>query len=195
MEEHLWLFQQVGFHPFAEEMLLVWEGQDRTAVRPLPDLRPVRGEHLWSIQQLFLGLTPPRVQQAEGGNEDSWQPRRGEESWVWPEEGRALAYLRRRRGPQGTTLDLLLDPTCRQYAQAVLAHGLLGVRPPVHLVLRNYQGELLDVARRLGFHSVAEQILLVKHLAVPVEQRQAVPTRKTERKLGAAPSAPSIGKL
>jgi hypothetical protein len=196
VEEHLELFQRAGFHPFAEEMLLVWESKDRRPpARPLPALQPVRAEHLWAIQQLHLGLTPPRVHQAEDWSEDSWHPRRGEESWVWEEAGRALAYLRRRQGPRTAVLDLLLDPACRQHVQEVLAHGLAGTRPPVHLVLRSYQGELLDVARRLGFRSIAEQILLVKHLAVPVEQRQPVSARNAERKLGAAPSAPSVGNV
>ena len=192
-EEHMEPFQGAGFRPFAEEVLLRWEELEAPDVQPMPDLRSIQGEDLWAIQHLYVSLTPPRVQQTEGRSSDSWQPQPGAEGWVWREVDQAQAYLRRRHGPRGTILDLLLDPVCRQQAQAVLAHGLVGAHRPVYLVLRSYQGELLEVARRLGFRVYAEQILLGKHLAVPVEQRQAAPARTAERQLGAAPTTPSVG--
>ncbi len=192
-EDYLDLFQQAGFSPFAEEMILLWDGSQQQDVQMEPVLHPVRSDHLWAIQQLHLSLTPPLVQQAEGYTSDCWRPRGGEEGWVWQEEGRARAYLRRRRGPLGTGVDLLLDPAVRQYGQVLLAQGLQGADPPVYLILRSYQGELLEVAYRLGFRPFAEQILLGKYLAVRQEQHQAVTARKAEHQLGAAPTTPSVG--
>lgn len=192
VEERVELFRQVGFAPFAEEILLLWDGAAQTPANPLDELRPLQPGDLWAVQRLHVALTPPIVQQAEGGYTSAPQP--GEEAWTWQEGADIRAYLRRQRGPRGTRLGLLLDPAARQQAQAVLAHGLAGAQPPVYLVLRSYQGELLEVARRLGFRPYAEQVLLVKHLAVAEKQRQAVPARPAERPLGAAPTTPSVGK-
>ncbi len=193
-EEHLVPFQEAGFLPYSEEILLRWGGDESDHPGPMPVLRPVESAHLWAIHQLYQALTPPRVQQIEGRTSDSWWPRRGEEAWVWQEE-QVYAYLRRRRGTRGIVLDLLVDPACRREAQAVMAHGLVRVRPPVHLVLRSYQGELVEVARRLGFRPYAEQILLGKLLAVPALQRQPVVVPGAERQFGAAPTTPIAGQV
>ncbi len=194
-EEYLELFQRAGYSPFAEERILAWDGTAPTEAQPLEELRPVEAEDLWSVQQLHVSLTPPIVYQAEGCSSDSWQPGPGEEGWVWPGEDRVRAYLRRRRGPQGTTMDLLLDPAFRQYAPALLAFALDGVALPAYLILRSYQGELLQVARRMGFGPFAEQILLAKYLVVRRRQPQPAPARQAERHLGTAPSTPSVGSL
>lgn len=193
-EDHLEPFQRAGFRPFAEEILLLREGKEAAAgAQPTPALRPIRDDDLWAIQQLYLSLTPPRVQQAEGSDSDSWQASQGGEAWVWREADQVQVYLRRRRASRGTVLNLLLDPACRQQAQAVLAYGLVGARPPVYLVLRSYQGELLEVARRLGFRIHAEQVLLGKQLTVALEERPPVAARGAERRFGAAPTTPSVG--
>lgn len=192
-EEHLTPFQEAGFYPYAEEILLRWSVDDVDSLQPMAALRPVQDADLWAIHQLYQALTPPRVQQMEGRTSDSWRVRRGEEAWVWEEE-QARAYLRRRRGLRGTVLDLLLDPACRREAQAVIAHGLVGVRAPVYLVLRSYQGELLEVARRLGFRPFAEQVLLGKPLAVPALRRQPAVAAGAERQFGAAPTTPIAGR-
>ncbi|MGC8874433.1 MAG: hypothetical protein ACP5SI_08325 [Chloroflexia bacterium] len=192
-EEHLTPFQEAGFHPYAEEILLRWGAEDGESLRPMPVLRPMQSADLWAVHQLYQALTPPRVQQMEGRTSDSWRVGRGEEAWVWEEE-QVRAYLRRRRGLRGTVLDLLLDPVCRREAQAVLAHGLVGARPPVYLVLRSYQGELLEVARRLGFRPFAEQVLLGKPLAVPAVQRHSAVLPGEKRQFGAAPTAPIAGR-
>lgn len=192
-EEYLDPFQRTGFVPFAEEILLRWGETDPDGVERKPELRPLEEADLWGVHQLYIGLTPPRVQQAEGLTIDSWRLERGEEGWAWMDEQRAQAYLRRRQGPRGVVLEVLLDPACRQAGAAVVARGLAGHRRPTYLLLRSYQGELLDVARRLGFRLYAKQVLLVKQLAVSAEQRQPLASRATEPKLGAAPTTPSVG--
>jgi len=191
-EGYLELFQRAGFSPFAEERVLVWDGTEVQDVRPTAGLQPVGSEHLWAINQLHANLIPPIVQRAEGYVSDSWLPQRGEEAWVWQEEGTVQAFVRRRRGSKASGVDLLVDPAFRQHAWALLAHALAGASPPVYLTLRSYQGELLEVAHRLGFRPHAEQILLVKFLAVAQEQRQPVSAHKAERHLEAAPSTPSV---
>ncbi len=192
-EESLEMFRRVGFSPFAEETILQAESTPAAAGRPFAAFQPVQAENLWAIQQLYVGLTPPIVQHAEGHSNDFWQPHGGTEAWAWQEEGVVRAYLRRWRGPRGTRLDLLLDPAYRQYAAEMLAHGLGGAAAPTYLVLRSYQGELLEVTRRAGFRPCARQVLLAKYLTVRQEARQPQAVRAPERSLEAAPSAPSVG--
>ncbi len=189
-ETWLDLFRQVGFVPFAEELLLAWDSSGPAGGQPLAELRPVRPADQWAILRLHVGLTPPLVLQAEG----EWGPtaETAAEAWVWAEQESVRVYLQRRRSRRGTRLSLLLDPSWRQQASAVLSHGLAGATLPVYLVLRSYQGELLDVAHRLGFRPYAEQVLLVKHLAAPQKAPHPVPARPVERPLGAAPSTPSV---
>lgn len=186
------LFRQAGFVPFAEELLLAWDGSGPTSGRQAGELRPAQPADQWAILRLHVGLTPPLVLQAEG----EWAPVAGAdaETWVWTEQESVRAYLQRRRSRHGTRLSLLLDPSWRQQAAAVLSHGLMGATWPVYLVLRSYQGELLDVAHRLGFRPYAEQVLLVKHLAVPQRVPHAAPARSAERPLEAAPSTPSVAR-
>jgi hypothetical protein len=218
-EEHLELFRRVGFIPFTEETVLVYDGSaplapgggsranrspgaapagaelvhanGAPAAAPAAAVRLVQPEDLWAVQRLYTALTPPLVQQAEGTRNCAADP--GEETWLWPVENSLCACLRRQHSPRGCRLGLLVDPACRQHAPALLSHGLAGAPLPVYLVLRSYQGELLDVARRLGFRPYSEQVLLVKQLAVPEPLRQPVPARSTERALGTAPSTPSVG--
>jgi hypothetical protein len=192
-EEYLEMFQRVGFSPFAEETILRSENASAAVAPPFSAFQPVQAENLWAIQQLYLSLTPPIVQQAEGYSSDSWQPQRDEEGWIWQEGALVRAYLRRWRGPRGTRLDLLLDPAYRQHAAELLAHALDGAATPAYLVLRSYQGELLEVARRVGFRPCARQVLLAKYLTIRQEVRQPQPVRAPERSLEPAPSAPSVG--
>lgn len=194
-EEHLELFQRAGFAPFAQEMILLWEGRTRPDTFTQPEPQPLQAGALAAVQGLYAGLTPPIVQQVEGREAAFWQAGPGEEAWIWPEQDRARAYLRCARGSRGSRIEVLLEPAFRQYAPAVIAWGLQRASPPAYLVLRSYQGELLEVARRLGFRPYAEQILLAKSLAVRVEQRQAIPGRRAGAPLGAAPSTPSLGKI
>lgn len=194
-EQHLPPFRRAGFVPYAEEMVLRWEGGDLPANASFSTLQPVQQEHLWAVHQLYLSLTPPRVQQAEGRNRACWQPQPGQRCWVWQVEGRGQAYLRCHPGAETTTLELLLDPAHRRQAPALIAHGLREAAAPVYLIVRSYQGELVEVARRLGFRPYAEQVLLAKPLVVPAEQRPSSPARLAERQLGAAPTAPSVGNL
>ena len=194
-ETHSEPFHRAGFLAYSQEMILHWDGATLPDVGEQPALQLLGSEHLWAIQQLYQALTPPRVQQAEGHCSDSWQLQRGEEGWVWLQDEQILAHLRRRRGPRGTTLRLLLDPVYRHDAPGVLIQGLEEVRPPVYLVLRSYQGELLEVARRLGFQPYAQQVLLAKHLGIPAKQPQPLPARAKERHLETAPTTPSVGKV
>lgn len=192
-EDRLELFQRAGFAPFAQEMILLWGGSGRPEAHLEPRL--LQPDALAAVQGLYAGLTPPIVQQVEGREPAFWQAGPGEEAWIWPEQDRVRAYLRCARGSRGTRIEVLLEPAFRQHAPAVLAWGAQRASPPVYLVLRSYQGELLEVARRLGFQPYAEQILLAKSLAVRVEQRQALPGRRAGAPLGAAPSTPSLGKI
>jgi hypothetical protein len=189
-EKYLDLFRRVGFTPFAEETILVYESNMSAAV-PSAAVRPLQRDDLWVVQRLYTALTPPLVQQAEGSR--SLAGEQDEEAWLWPVENGLCAYLWRQHSAHGSCLGLLLDPACREHAPALLGHGLVGAPQPIYLVLRSYQGELLEVARRVGFRPCAEQVLLVKHLAVPETLRQSVPARPAERALGAAPSTPSVG--
>ncbi len=194
-EEYLELFQRAGFAPFAQEMILLREEGSRPEVHLHPRPQPLQPDMSAAVQGLYAGLTPPIVQQVEGRDPAFWRAGPGEETWIWPEQGRVRAYLRCARGTGGTRLEVLLEPAFRQGAPEVLAWGLRRAAPPVYLVLRSYQGELLEVARRLGFRLYAEQILLAKSLAVRVEQRQTLPGRRAGAPLGAAPSTPSLGKI
>lgn len=189
-DEHLELFRRVGFTPFAEETVLVYDGGTPAAALSTA-MRRLEPEDLWAVQRLYAALTPPLVQQAEGGRHGAAEP--GEEVWLWPGDDGLCACLRRQHSPRGCCLELLLDPACRQHASALLSHGLAGAPRPAYLVLRSYQGELLEVARRMGFRFCAEQVLLVKQLAVPEKLRSPAPVRSAERALGTAPSAPSVG--
>ncbi len=191
-EQHLAPFRSAGFVPFAEEIVLRWDGQLPPPDPIGPGLRPIRPGDAWAVHRLYLGMTPSRVQQAEGYHPDAWRPRRGERLWLWEEGGHCRACLRRHSGPRGAILDLLLDPTIRQAAPALLTYGLGHGSAPTYLLLRAYQGELLEVARQLGFRPYARQVLLVRELAVPHKRPQPVPSRISERPLGAAPSTPSI---
>ncbi len=194
-EEYLELFQRAGFSPYAQEMVLLWEESGRPEAHFHLEPRPLQPDTLAAVQGLYAGLTPPIVQQVESQEPAFWQAGPGETAWVWPEQDRVRAYLRCARGSRGSRMEVLLEPAFRQQALAILAWGLQQASPPVYLVLRSYQGELVEVARRLGFRPYAEQILLAKSLAVRVEQRQTLLGRRAGAPLGTAPSTPSLGKI
>ncbi len=194
-EERLELFQRAGFAPFAQETILLWEGSGRPLGPLHPQPRPLPSDALAAVHGLYTGLTPPIVQQVEGRVPAFWQAGPGEEAWIWPEQDRVRAYLRCTRGSRGSRMEVLLEPAFRQQAPAALAWGLQQASPPVYLVLRAYQGELVEVARRLGFQPYAEQILLAKSLAVRVERRPMLAGRRAGAPRGTVTSTPSLGKI
>lgn len=182
-------FYTLAFQPYAEET--VWARlslNERSPASTYLQPRPLRRRDAWAIYQLYLALTPEKVQQSEGYSSRRWQLGKQRPAWggttrrfVW-DDGRSIrAYLEIDSGPRGHEMKIMTNPSSSSDVELTgaavdYALGLLqgrGERGPLYCTVRDYQSGLSDALRERGFNPLLRQTALVKHIAVHV--RQAAP--------------------
>lgn len=179
----------LAFQPFAEET--VWAKlslNERPAVNASLQPHPLRRRDAWAVYQLYLSLTPEKVQHSEGYSSRRWQASKSRISWggdirrfVWDDGRGVRAYLQMNSGPRGHEMKIMAQASSssdHDLTGAVVdyALGLLqgrGERAPLYCTVRDYQSGLSDTLEERGFRPMLRQKALVKHLAAFV--RQAAP--------------------
>ncbi len=179
----------LAFRPYADET--VWAKlslNDRPAASHDLLPRPLRRSDAWAVYQLYLALTPEKVQHNEGYSSRRWQASKSHISWggdirrfVWDDGQRVRAYLQMNSGPRGHEMKVMslatsssdheLTGAAVDYALGLL-HGR-GERAPLYCTVRDYQSGLSEALEARGFRPLLHQKALVKHLAAFV--RQAAP--------------------
>ncbi len=176
----------LAFHPFAEET--VWAKlslNERPPLNASLQPRPLRRRDAWAVYQLYLTLTPEKVQHSEGYSSRRWQTGKSRISWggdirrfVWDDGRGARAYLQMNSGPRGHEMKLMSlanSSSDHELTGAVVdyALGLLqgrGERAPLYCTARDYQSGLSEALEERGFRPMLRQKALVKHLAAFVRQ-------------------------
>jgi N-acetylglutamate synthase-like GNAT family acetyltransferase len=165
-----------------------------------PERRPLRKQSnrdAWDLMQLYKFVTPPVAQRAEALTSGQWQisymPRpwflsQGllENAYVWPDASESErsgstalgGFIRLLTGARGHWITLLYKPDAanRSICSTALDYVLwkaarLGTKP-VYCALREYQAEVEGLLEERGFHLLNEQSLLVKYVAIPIQEQQ-----------------------
>lgn len=169
--------RRAGFLRYASDSVYRMEPLPASfAPRFCPDLRPQMARDAWALQRLYAGITPLRVQQAEGLIHAGWSVPTAEwsgRSWTksYVLEGRdgLEAYLGIRRGSKGHWFRLVMRPEASERRRELLAHALAVIAQwpprPVYTCVRQYQNGQADDLASLGFVFAGERALTVRHLA------------------------------
>lgn len=196
------LLARRGFRRYTDEYTLAADHLDVTPA-PLPDqlsLRVRRPADAWGIFQLYCSVAPAEVRHAEGLSSKRWgrdslaaatvgRLRRPHEI-VLDDEGMIVGWVRlagqTTRQPQ--RLEVLLHPRAGDALPALLAHAVVALeirrdrRTVCHV--RAYEDAVLHGLRRVGFDSIDEHALLVKHAAARVTERQLLLAALRAQSLG-----------
>jgi hypothetical protein len=198
----------LSFRPYADET--VWAKlslNDQPAVNSNFPPRPLRRRDSWAVYQLYLTLTPERVQHSEGYSSRRWQANKSRIAWggnirrfVWDDGRGVRAYLQMISGPRGhemKVMSLAASSNDHELTGAVVdyALGLLhgrGERAPLYCTVRDYQSGLSEALEGRGFRPMLRQKALVKHLAAFVRQAAPAlrPTWSNPLPADAVPAAP-----
>jgi hypothetical protein len=180
--EELHLFRNMGFLEYGQEDVYQLDpGVDRAAVESELRLRPQQASDGWGLQKLYATLAPRAVQNAEGLAQGQWDlaPRRwGEQGrrtgYVWEVNGEVLGALHLRAGKRGYWIRTLLHPDATAHVEAMAraALALTAFQPklPVYLACREYETGCPQALADLGFKPLLSQTLVVKHMAVRIQQ-------------------------
>ncbi len=190
-EEGQILLHRQGFRRYTTQYSLLCERLDIPPT-PLPEhlgLRLRRPADAWGIFQLYCSLAPPSVRHAEGLSSKRWN--RGTSlfhsltrHWlpghevVLTDEGLIVGWVRltQIKGHAAQRLEVMLHPRVNDTLPALLAHAMvaLNARLDRHTVcyVREYEATVYSGLQEMGFTVVAEQALLVKHMATRVTERQ-----------------------
>lgn len=160
-------------------------------------LRKQRNRDAWDLMQLYRAVTPQVAQRAEALTSAQWQvshlPRpwflsQGllENAYVWSDASESErsgstalgGFIRLLTGARGHWITLLYrsDEANRGICAAALDYTLwkaarLGTKP-VYCAVREYQAEVESLLEERGFHLLNEQSLLVKYIAIPIQEQQ-----------------------
>lgn len=198
------LLQEEGFSAYAREQILRLAepaaGQRRG---PLSGLRRLEDGDEMRLMDLYLAVTPRRVQWAEGQSFPlSWSASvargnlRGEEAYILEEEeSKAIsAFLRLSPGKAGHWLEVVVAPDSRAEVDVLIEFGLERMsgwpRRPVYAAVREYQGGVLPALLAKGFEPYAHQAVLVKHTAVWMKDPFQVRVSGVEKRV--EPSTPTV---
>jgi hypothetical protein len=120
------------------------------------------------VNTLYSNIVPRLVQQVEPG------PQHIERGYVLDHGGELVAYLNVHRGPQGIWVEPFLHPEAYDLSDAVL-NACLQLVPsrkekPLYICIRRYQDWLQEVVARAGFEALGSQAVMVKRLAVRLNE-------------------------
>jgi len=199
VDEDSRLFQTMrtaGFAVYARQE--IWRrspGQAQVLDTPLrAELREQEDADSLDIQALYCNIVPRLVQQIVIPSSDS----RG---LVYRPGGRMEAYIAVSEGKCGIYLMPYLHPDILFKEAAAILEGVVSRLPradrlPVYVCVRRYQDWLEDTLADLGFESVAEQAVMVRHIAAGVRQANFAPLIQTLEVVPSTvrpPSTRSIG--
>ena len=180
----LTLARRSGFVSGYEETLLEGYGNDgagrdgqdgRDNAAGPAGMRPKQPQDDYALFQLFCASAPAAVKKTLGLTFDQWQETRDgdgglrsrHQEWVAEEQGRLVAWLRLSR--RWVTVDVqgMTHPDYPQRLYPALDFAL--AQPGIQRwLVPDYQEGVADRLRNRGFRQMAQYIMLVKPVAVPV---------------------------
>jgi hypothetical protein len=187
--------QQLGFALYARQTVFrLAADAARTGPADVEGVRPWQTADEWAVQRLCVAITPPPVRQAEGpqGAMICAVPEAGRLVLVGDDQLAGVLYVH--GGRLGYWLRMLVRPEAASEAAKLLRAGLSAlpgsVEHPVFCGVRHYQSHLWAPLDEAGFEMIAEQALMVRHLAarVPAALGESVVVLKQ----GAEPAAPTL---
>lgn len=197
------LLARQEFRGYAREYTLQCERLDLWP-SPLPEhleFRARRPADAWGIFQLYCSVTPAQVRHAEGLSSKRWnhgsklahalvgrwlQPR----EVVLTDEGLVVGWVRLApiKGHTAQRLEVMLHSRAYGALSALLAHAAVALqaRLDCHTVchVREYEGTVLAGLQEAGFTVATEHVLLVKHMATRVTERQLLIAALRAQSLG-----------
>lgn len=202
--EEMEVFREAGFITYArEEILRLDEISNIRRKFPLDGLRRLRDGDKCRLLELYVTVTPRRVQWAEGQNPPlSWlrvssrTTFRGEEVYVCEKKEQATVsgLLHIMPGKTGHWLEIACFPDNGADVDDLLDFGLERISNwtsrPIYTAVREYQGGVLPALYARGFESCALQAAMVKNTAVWTKDplQDMLPVVKK----GVEPSAPIV---
>jgi hypothetical protein len=162
------LMRQAGFAVYARQEIWRWSGAlpGGAARAPLGELAEETDEDTLDIQLLYSSIVPRLVQPIA-------VPSRESSGLVYRKDGRVQAYIALSSGRSGTYLMPFIHPEvlgseAAAVLLAVIAHVAKTETLPVYVCVRRYQDWLGDSLRELGFETLTQQAVLVRHIAAGV---------------------------
>jgi hypothetical protein len=163
--------REAGFAIYARQSLWRLSPATVPATRVEPAaLRAATRADAIGVQTLYTNVVPRLVQQVEPG------PQHVERGYVLVDGGELIAYLDVRRGPCGIWVEPVLHPEAYDQSEAVLAACLQLVQGrkdkplPLFVCVRRYQSWLQDVMADAGLEALGAQAVMVKRLAVRLDE-------------------------
>lgn len=162
------LMRQAGFAVYARQEIWRWSGElpGGSARAPKGELAGETDEDTLDIQLLYSSIVPRLVQPIA-------VPSRESSGLVYRKDGRVQAYIAVSSGRSGTYLMPFMHPDvlgseAAAVLLAVIAHVAESENLPVYVCVRRYQDWLGDSLRDLGFETLTQQAVLVRHIAAGV---------------------------
>lgn len=162
------LMRQGGFAVYARQEIWRWSGElPQGSVRaPQGEVAEETDEDTLDIQLLYSSIVPRLVQPIA-------VPSRESSGLVYRKDGRVQAYIAVSYGRSGTYLMPFMHPDvlgseAASVLLAVIARVARAERAPVYVCVRRYQDWLGDSLRDLGFETLIQQAVLVRHIAAGV---------------------------
>ncbi len=168
--------RSAGFAVYSRQE--IWQRQpEPLAETLLVDLHEASDSDEPGIRALYGSIVPPLMQQICEFPGDG-------HGYVYRKNGRVEGYITLHEGRRGIYLVPYLHPDIYRETPAVLSAAIeqsgRAHRVPVYVRLRRYLSWLEEALRRLGMQPVAQQAVLVRHLAARVRQPALTQTlRKT----------------
>ncbi|HYO89816.1 MAG TPA: hypothetical protein VER79_14295, partial [Candidatus Limnocylindrales bacterium] len=169
------LMRQAGFAVYARQEIWRWSGElpGGSARAPKGELAEETDEDTLDIQLLYSSIVPRLVQPIA-------VPSRESGGLVYRKDGHVQAYIALSTGRAGTYLMPFIHPEvlgseAAAVLLAVIAHVARAEQLPVYVCVRRYQDWLGDSLRDLGFETLTQQAVLVRHIAAGVRSASFSP--------------------
>jgi hypothetical protein len=187
--------QQLGFSLYARQTVF------RLAANAAGDtptdragVRPWQPADEWATQRLCVAITPPPVRQAEGPQGAMLGAVAEAGRLVLVRDDQLVGVLYVHGGRLGYWLRMLVRPEAADDAAKLLQAGLSAlpgsVGQPVFCGVRHYQSHVWRSLDEVGFERIAEQALMVRHMAARIPAPVGEPV--VALKQGAEPAAPTL---
>jgi hypothetical protein len=187
-------FMHVGFRVYTRQTIwrLPAQGAESFAHQLTATIRPQQKKDNWALRRLYMQVTPPAVQQAEGLQVntdlqppilDWWHPF-VRSSFVLEERGELYGCIRIGYGVRGVWLQIWQHPTRvnSEHLHQLVCFALteirqqLNLRLPIYIGVRDYHGALGSVLADYGFAPFTDRAKMTKHLLQWVKVAEPVLT-------------------
>ena len=159
--------RRAGYAVYAWQRM--WDVSEIAVEQRRSGWKRVRSADAGAVQSLYQQIVPPLLHAIEP------VPQQNEVGWISNEGSRCYAGMR--HGLYGIVLSPLIHPEASEVS--VRLASLIGNLPdrrgrPVYVCVRSYEAWLEPVLADLGAKAASRQAVMVKHLAHPLKDEQAV---------------------